>query len=63
MRKKDGKHKVVRKFLGFSVWSHLRGREKPQGTKCHIFVGGPELQYSDRHLRDFFVINFPVEKF
>lgn len=49
MNKNDGKHKLTHTFLGFSVYLQLRGSVRPQGTKCHIFVGGPELQFSDRH--------------
>lgn len=49
MSKNDGKHKLIHKFLGFSVYLQLRGSLRAQGTKCHIFVGSPELQFSDRH--------------
>lgn len=58
MSKKDGKHKLVHQFLGYGVCVQLRGSEKPQGTKCHIFVGGPELQYSDRHIGVFLLLIF-----
>jgi len=49
MSKHDGKRELVHKFLGFSVYWHLRGSIRPQGTKCCIFAGGPEQQLSDRH--------------
>lgn len=61
MSKKDGKHKLVHKFLGFSICAQLRGSKKPQGTEGHIRWSRASV--FRQALRCFFVIHFPIEKF
>lgn len=61
MNRNDGEHKPVHRCVGFSVYLQLRGSIRPQGTKRPFFVGGPDMQFSDRY-SDAFCYYFSFRK-